>query len=170
MDMKQSRLGIVLSLLLAFAAGAAAGIFAERLLFTPRWHRGQGERGPSPEKWEKELAITEDQKARIHEIFKNNDIRVNELRSDFWKKVGEIQAEIRKEIDAVLTPEQRAKQDAMMEKYREARKKENDKRSSSSSPRPKEKPSKENTNEEENRDRGGDPGSHRGYYPGLFPY
>ncbi|MCX6566802.1 MAG: hypothetical protein NTW38_10370 [Candidatus Aminicenantes bacterium] len=163
--MKQTRLGIVLSLLLAFAAGAAAGIFADRFLLTSRGHHRPG---PSPEKWEKALGLSEGQKTQIHEIFKKNDSRVNELRSDFFKHVAEIRSEIRKEIDAVLTPEQKVKQDALMEKYRETRKKDAGDRPADPGPRPEGGFSKENSDEKENSDGSGDPGHHRGTDPGLF--
>ena len=163
--MKQTRVRIVLSLLLAFAAGAAAGIFADRLLITPRGHHRPG---PSPERWEKELGLSEGQKTRIHDIFKNNDSRIDELRSDFYKHVGEIRSEIRKEIDAVLTPEQKAKQDAWMEKSREARKKDAGTQPADPGPRPENGNPKENSDEKENRDGSGSAGHHRGTDPRLF--
>jgi len=163
--MKQTRVGIVLSLLLAFAAGAAAGIFADRFLLTPRGHHRPG---PSPEQWQKDLGLSEGQKARIHEIFKKNDGRVNELRSDFFKHVEEIRSEIRKEIDAVLTPEQKAKQDALMEKFRKTRSKDAGLQPADPDRRPEGGFSKENSDEKENRDRSDDPGHHRGTDPRLF--
>lgn len=163
--MKQTRLGVVLSLLLAFAAGAAAGIFADRFLFSPRGHHRPG---PSPDQWEKDLGLSEGQKARIHEIFKNNDGRVNELRSDFFKHVGEIRSEIRKEIDAVLTPEQKVKQDALMEKFHKARSMDAGPRPADPDPRPEGGISKENSDEKENRDGSGDSGHHRGTDSRLF--
>jgi Spy/CpxP family protein refolding chaperone len=165
--MKQTRLGIILSLLLAFAAGAAAGIFADRFLLNSRGHHRPG---PSPEKWEKDLGLTEDQKARIHEIFKKNDDRVDELRSDFFKHVGEIRFEIRKEIDAVLTPEQKVKQDALMEKFRKTRSRDDGSRPADSTPRPEGGHSKENSDEKENSDGSGDPGRDRGGDPDHFLY
>jgi Spy/CpxP family protein refolding chaperone len=178
--MKQSRLWVVISLVLVFAAGAAAGIFAQRCLFNPKpVQRVQSNRGPSPAEWEKTLGLSEEQKTQIHEIFKKSDVRIEELRSDFYKseyykeyskRVGEIRAQLRKDINAVLTPEQKAKQDEMEKKFREARKKEADRRSAESSPRPKDSPSKENVNEKEIRDRSGDPGRRGRDYPGFFPF
>jgi|GEM_PF-803880 len=168
--MKQSRLWIVLSLVLVFAAGAAAGIFAQRYWFTRRPPERSQYRGPSPADWEKALGLSEEQKTQIHEIFKTSDVRIGELRTDFYKRVGEIRGQIRKDINAVLTPEQKAKQDEMEKKYREARKKEADRRSAESGPRPKDSPSKENVNEKETRDRSGDPGRGGRDYPGFFPF
>jgi Spy/CpxP family protein refolding chaperone len=132
--MMKSRLWIVVSLVLVFAAGAAAGIFAERNWFPHRPSMRPSGRGPAQgsapthDRWSKELGLTEDQKARMQEIFKKNDGRMNVLQADFFKQLGEIRAEMRKEMDAVLTPEQKAKQDAMIQKYREARKKEAERR------------------------------------------
>lgn len=163
--MKQTRRGVVLSLLLAFAAGAAAGIFTDRFLLSPRGHHRPG---PSPDQWEKDLGLSEGQKARIHEIFKNNDGRVNELRSDFFKHVGEIRSEIRKEIDAVLTPEQKVKQDALMEKFHKTRSKDAGPQPADPGSRPEDGLSKENSDEKENSDGSGDPGHHRGTDPRLF--
>jgi len=167
--MKQTRLGIVLSLVLAFAAGAAAGVFADKFLFDGRARRQESERAPSPQQWAKALGLSEEQKTRIHEIFKNNDGRVDALRSDFYTHVDAIRSEIKKEIDAVLTPEQKAKMDAMMEKFREARKKDADRRLSGSGPRPKDGFSKENNDEKENHLGSGDPGRDRGSDPDHFP-
>lgn len=168
--MKQSRLWIALSLTLVFAAGAAAGVFAQRYWFTRRPPQRSQNRGPSPADWEKSLGLSEEQKTMIHEIFKNSDVRITELRTDFYKRVGEIRSQIRKDINAVLTPEQKAKQDEMEKKYREARKKDADRRTSESNPRPKDNPSKENVDEKETRDRSSDPGRRGRDYPGFFPF
>ncbi|MHB8055056.1 MAG: Spy/CpxP family protein refolding chaperone [Candidatus Aminicenantales bacterium] len=168
--MKQTRFGIILSLTLACAAGAAAGVFAEKFLFANRAHHRYSDRAPSPQQWEKDLGLSEEQKTRIHEIFKNNDGRIDTLRSDFFKHVEEIRSEIKKEIDAVLTPEQKAKMDAMMEKFREARKKDADRQPSGSDSRPKDGFSKENNDEKEDHVGSGDSGRDRGGDPDHFPY
>jgi len=170
--MTKSRLWIVLSLVLVFAAGAAAGIFAERYWFGRRPPMRSSNRGPAPthDRWAKDLGLTEEQKAKIQEIFKKNEAPMNELRTDFYKHLGDIRSAMTKEIDAVLTPEQKAKQDAMIQKYREARKKEAERRPQSSGDRPQGNSTKERINEKETRYRSGDPGDRRGSHPGLFPY
>ena len=170
--MAKSRLWVVLSLVLVFSAGAAAGIFAERYWFNPRPPRRPSDRGPapSPDRWAKDLGLSGEQQAKIREIFQKNEAPMNELRADFYKQLGEIRSAMTKEIDAVLTPEQKAKQDAMIQKYREARKKESERRPQSSGARPQGNPTKERINEKETRSHGGDPGDRRGSYPGLFPY
>jgi len=169
--MPKSRLWIVFSLVLVFAAGAAAGIFAERYWFSHRPLMRSSGRGPAPthDRWSKELGLTEDQRAKIREIFKKYDVPMSELRTDFYKHLEVIRAEMSKEIEAVLTPEQKAKQDAMIQKYREARKKDAERRPQSSGPRPQGNPTKERSNEKENRYRSGDPGDRRGSHSGLFP-
>jgi Spy/CpxP family protein refolding chaperone len=166
--MKQTRWGIILSLVLAFAAGATAGIFAQKFLFAPHGYHKYSHRAPSPEEWEKALGLSEDQKKQIHDIFKNNDGRIDTLRSDFYEHVKEIRSEINKEIDAVLTPEQKAKNDAMMEKFREAGRKDADRRTSDS--RPKDGNSKENKDEKEGSVGSADPGRDRGDHRYPFPY
>jgi len=165
--MKKTSWGVLLSLVLAFAAGAAAGIFADRFLLSPRGHRHDG---PSPGQWEKDLGLTEGQKARIHAIFEKNDGRVDGLRADFYKHVEEIRSEIRKEIDAVLTPEQKAKQDALMDKIRKSRNKDAGPRPAGTDSRPEGGASKENRDEKEASGGSGDSGRGRGPDHRLFLY
>src|SRR5512137_1052822 len=126
--MKKSRLFIVLSLALVFVAGAVAGVFADRLWFSKRPGARPGGRGfaPTHERWAKDLGLTDDQQARIKEIFKKNDERMKPLRAEYDKirkefdvRVGGVREELRKEIDAVLTPEQRQKQAEMIKQARE---------------------------------------------------
>jgi Spy/CpxP family protein refolding chaperone len=167
--MSKSRLWIVLSLVLVFAAGAAAGIFAERYWFVRRPPARSADR-PTHEHWVKALGLTEEQRTKIREIFKKNDVRLTELRTDFDKHLGDIRSAMMKEINAVLTPEQKAKQDAMIKQYREARKKETERRTQNSGARPQGTPTKELNNEKETRHRSGDPGDRRGSHPGLFPF
>jgi Spy/CpxP family protein refolding chaperone len=170
--MTKSRLWIVLSLVLVFAAGVAAGIFAERSWLGRHPSPPAGGRGhaPSHDSWAKELGLTEEQKALIQDVFKKNDERIKGLRTDFYKHLGEIRGELKKEIDAILTPEQRAKQEAMMQKYLEERRKDNARRDPGPKPRPEGNTTNERNYEEENHPRSGDPGDHRGSHPGLFPY
>lgn len=166
--MKQTRWRIVLSLVLAFAAGAAAGVFAVKVVWPPSGHHRSAYRGPSPQEWEKALGLSAEQVAKIHEIFKNNDSRIDTLRSDFFEHVKEIRSEIHREIDAVLTPEQKAKNDAMMEKFREASKERADRPAPDSGPDG--GASKEKKDEKEGPVGSGDPGRDRRDHPYPFPY
>ena len=141
--MNKSRLWIVLSLVLLFAAGMVAGIFADKWFLSKRAEarRGQTNRPPTLEFWSKELGLTVEQQAKIREIFKHNeerlqnDERLKGLRGDLDKRYGEIRAQLKAEIDAVLTPEQKQKLEAMIQKHNEERRKDNERRQRSHEPR-----------------------------------
>ena len=106
------RLWIVLSLLVAFAAGVLGGIFAERIFFHPRKHT-PAQRGPSHapdlEGMARDLGLSAEQKAEIKKIFEENEVRFKELRTDMHNRLSAIRSEIKNQIDAVLTPEQKQK-------------------------------------------------------------
>lgn len=167
--MKQTRWRIILSLALAFAAGTAAGVFAVRVVWPLQNHHRSSYRGPSPQEWEKALGLSEEQKTKIHDIFKNNDSRIDSLRSDFFAHVREIRAEIKKEIDAVLTPEQKATNDALMEKARGTKKKNAERSSPEPGSGARDGSSKENANEKESSVGSGGPGRDRRDHPCPFP-
>ena len=129
--MKKSKLWIILSLILIFAAGVGGGIFAEHwwLAKKPEARRSiMAARYPSHDRWAKELGLTAEQQEKIREIFKKNDVRIKGLRTDYFKHVGEMRDELKKEIDAVLTPAQKQKMEAMIQKFSEERRRDNEKR------------------------------------------
>jgi Spy/CpxP family protein refolding chaperone len=169
--MKKSRLWIALSLILLFAAGMVAGVLADRWLLTKKTsdRRPTAPRPPSMDRWAKDLGLTEDQQAKIKEIFKKNEERMKTLRTDFYQHLGEIRAQLKTEIDAVLTPEQRKKQEAMIQKHIEEQRKESDRRNRGREPRPGDNKRKENANEKEVDPRNPGPGGHRSGHPGLYP-
>ncbi len=127
--MNKPRLWIVLSFILVFAAGIAAGLFGHSWLTAKRPGDRRGDRLPSMESWAKEIGLTADQQARLRELFKANDARMRgdarlkELRSETFKRYGELRSQLQAEIDAVLTPEQKAKNDAMIKRHEEERRK-----------------------------------------------
>lgn len=170
--MKKSMPWVILTLVLVFAAGVVGGVLGERFARRPQMHRpaNAAERYPSHDRWAKDLGLTAEQMEKIREIFKNNDVRIKELRADFFKHVGEMRDQMKKEIDAVLTPEQKAKNDAMIQKMMEERRKENEKRDKQSESQRNRNPKKETGNEKESSRRSGDPGGPRGGHPGLYPY
>jgi Spy/CpxP family protein refolding chaperone len=135
---------IVLSLLLLFAAGMVAGIFADKWFLGGKGdvRRGQSNRPSTLELWSKELQLTGDQQAKIREIFKHNEVRLQSderlkgLRADSDKRFAEIRALLKAEIDAVLTPEQKQKLEAMIQKHNEERRKENERRQRTREPHP----------------------------------
>lgn len=177
--MKKSTPWIVLTLVLVFAAGIVGGILSERWLSAkrPQMRRpASAQRYPSRDRWAKDLGLTAEQQEKIREIFKKNDERmrndeqIKELRAGSNKRFAEIREQLRREIDAVLTPEQKAKNDAMMQKMMEERRKENEKRDKQNESQRNRIPKKENGNEKETDRRSGGPGGPRGGHPGLYPY
>ena len=126
----KTRLWIVLSLLVAFAAGVLGGIFAERIFIHPR-HHTQAQRGPSHppdlEEMARNLGLSPDQKDRIRQIFEDNDGKFKELYTEMHDRLSALRSEIRKQIDAELTPEQKQKMEAIIAKHDEQRKRESEK-------------------------------------------
>ena len=172
--MKKFRFWIIFSLIIVFAAGVAAGIFGERLFFAkkPGGRPPGGSHPPTLNLWTKELGLTAEQQEKIKAIFKQNEEKIKGLQSDFNKHRGEIRAQLKSEIDAVLTAEQKQKLESMIQKHMEEMRKQRGERQMRPDSRPKQNPNKEkeNRNEKETdhgtRDSGGDRGSH----PRLRPY
>jgi Spy/CpxP family protein refolding chaperone len=136
------RLWIVLSLLAAFAAGFVGGLFLERNILHPR-HHTRAQRGPSHapnlEEMARELGLSSDQKEAIRRIFESNDSKFKELYAEMRDRLSALRSEIKTQIDAVLTPEQRQKMEAIIAKHGEQRRNESqrkgDKDERDSSPR-----------------------------------
>ena len=140
--MNKSRLWIILSLILLFAAGMVAGVFADKWFLGKKGdvRRNSGNRPPTLEFWTKELGLTVEQQTKIREIFKQNELRLQNderlksLRTDLDKRYGEIRAQLKAEIDAVLTPVQKQKLEAMIQKHDEERRQDNERRQRSREP------------------------------------
>jgi Spy/CpxP family protein refolding chaperone len=118
------RFWLILSFLLVFIAGGFLGFIGERFFV----HRGfqsrrEAPQFPSFEKWAQELNLSPEQQKAIKEIFRRGDEKMRELRNRFHSELGEIREEIKKEIDAVLTREQREKLQAMIQEHRQKREK-----------------------------------------------
>lgn len=180
--MNRSRLWFVLAVILIFAAGIAVGIFAERgfLAKRPAFRRPPGQTGgnvPTMGRWFRDLGLTAEQQAKINEIFKANDERmrnddkIKELRAESNKRFAEIRDQLKHEIDAVLTAEQKKKLEAMIQRNLEERRKDSERGNRRNDPRSNPIPKKESFDEKEEMDRRpGGPGGSRGSHPGLFPY
>jgi len=171
--MKKSKLWIILSLILIFAAGVGGGIFAEHwwLAKKPEARRSiMAARYPSHDRWAKELGLTAEQQEKIREIFKKNDERIKGLRTDYFNHVGEMRDELKKEIDAVLTPAQKQKTEAMIQKFSEEHRRDNEKREKQNESQRKRNLKKESDNEKKGDRRSGDPGGSLWSHPGLYPY
>ena len=112
--------------LVVFGLGVAAGVLGERYLVHKKDRRAAVNRPhpPSPEEWAKELGLTEDQQTRIRELFKANEERMRAYRTESRARLGELRKRLWDETNAVLTPEQKAKNDAMIRRFEERRKQE----------------------------------------------
>jgi len=127
---------LVLSLIVAFAAGVFGGIFSERYYFHRKRHaniaRAQTERSqahfPSLEQLAQDLNLSAEQQEQIRKIFERNDAKLKDLRTDMRGRLATIRAELKTEVDAILTPEQKQKFEAMIESYLEQRKRDSDRR------------------------------------------
>jgi hypothetical protein len=129
------RFWLVLTLIVAFAAGLLGGIFSERYFFHPRAHaraRRDSQRPPDLEGMARNLGLSLDQKETIKQIFETNDVKFKELRAEMHKRLSDIRAEIKNQIDAVLTPEQKQKLDNIIAQHQQKDKRSSEKRGQSS--------------------------------------
>ncbi len=119
---------IALTLLVVFGLGVAAGVLGERYVMHRDSRRAQTGRPhpPSPESWAKELGLTQEQQDKIHEIFKRNEERMKAYRTESRARLNELRKTLWDETNAVLTPEQKKKNDEMIRRFEEWRKKESD--------------------------------------------
>lgn len=117
---KKYKLSVVLTLILVFALGATAGIFGGRYLMHGRDRRPAQPRTPFLllEPVAKALALTADQQGKVREIFKRSDERMKELDTEIHARLREVRAKLKSEVDTVLTAEQRAKLEDMIQKER----------------------------------------------------
>jgi len=114
---------IIFSLVAVFIIGGAAGYFGERYLVHKRHEMGAGGRDrrcphfPTVEILAKELSLSQVQQDQIREIFKRNEDRLKAFGEEFHKRLGEMRSQLKNEIDAVLTPEQKQKLEAMINEF-----------------------------------------------------
>ncbi len=138
---------IVLSLLAVFALGATAGVFGERYFVNQKRKRIERTRPrfPSLKIMAEELNLSQEQQNQIRELFKENEEKFRELRSQMHRGLGDIRASLLEEIKDVLDQEQKQAFEAMLKKYAEQRKQQSDQRSRyrregpDTPPRPKDK-------------------------------
>ncbi len=125
---------VIFSVLVAFVAGLVGGFWLERYLALkkrpPSGARPPREavHFPTLDEMSRELELTADQQEEIRKVFERNDGRLKELRSEMHSRLTEIRAKLKTELDAVLTPAQRDKFEAMIEKYLQRRKRDFEKR------------------------------------------
>jgi Spy/CpxP family protein refolding chaperone len=119
---------VALTLLVVFGLGVAAGVLGERYAVHKKDRRVAANRPhpPSPEDWAKELGLTQDQRDKMKEIFKQNEERMKAYRTENRARLGELRKQLWDETNAVLTPEQKKKNDEMIRRFEEWRKKESE--------------------------------------------
>lgn len=120
---------LVLALILTFAAGLVCGIFLDKYVFPGRPEREprRGGHFPSLEFLAKELGLSPQQQEQIKEIFGKNEERLKELRTQIHRNLMDVRSQLKDEIEKILTPEQKEKLEAMIQKHiAEQRRNEND--------------------------------------------
>lgn len=131
--MKNSyKLWIVLSLIVVFAAGVIAGVLFDNYIIDKKPRRSERPRSsvrfPTLEMMAEELSLTQEQQEKFREIFRNNEERLKNYRSEIHERYASLRAQLKEEIDSVLTEEQRNKFQAMIDKYLSERKKQMEER------------------------------------------
>jgi Spy/CpxP family protein refolding chaperone len=119
---------VALTLLVVFGLGVAAGVLGQRYAVHKKEQRAAAGRPhpPTPEDWAKELGLTQDQKDRMDVIFKQNEERMKAYRTENRARLSELRKQLWDETNAVLTPEQKKKNDEMIRRFEEWRKKESE--------------------------------------------
>lgn len=123
---------IVFSLFVVFMAGAVGGILLDRHVIDKKSktsERSSSVRFPSVKMMAQELSLTEEQQKQIKEVFKANDKKLKDLRSQLNKQFHEIRRQLLVEIKTILNDDQKEKFDAMIEDYISGRRKESKQRS-----------------------------------------
>jgi len=117
---------VALTLLAVFGLGVAAGYLGEKYIVHKKDRRGSSSRPhpPSPEDWFNSLGLTQEQRDQIHQVFARNEERMKVYRSESRARLGELRKMLWDETNAILTPEQKKKNDEMIRRFEERRKQE----------------------------------------------
>jgi Spy/CpxP family protein refolding chaperone len=116
---------LTLGLALVAAAGVATGVVLERTVLShhfehryggPGGHRGEPGRGPMHERFGRDLGLTKEQEAKIDSIFASHRAAIDSARAASEPKIRAIIDQTRREVDSVLTPAQREKMHARMQR------------------------------------------------------
>lgn len=116
---------LTLGLVLVAAAGVASGVVLERAVLSRHGDRGYGERGgrrggpghgPMHERFGRDLGLTKDQETKIDSIFASHRAAIDSARAASEPKIRAIIDQTRREVDSVLTPAQREKMHARMQR------------------------------------------------------
>ena len=116
---------LTLALVLVAAAGVASGVVLERTVLSrhgehgyggPGGRRGDRGRGPMHERFGRDLGLTKDQEVKIDSIFTSHRAAIDSARASSEPKIRAIIEQTRREVDSVLTPAQREKMHARMQR------------------------------------------------------
>ena len=116
----------LLVLLLVAIAGGLAGVAVDRLCLMPRmaWHGPRGPGGPGGprdrefrERFAREVGLTPGQRTRIDSIMDREGQQMRALRSRIQPGLDSIITRTRRQLDSVLTPEQRKKAEAIRKRH-----------------------------------------------------
>jgi Spy/CpxP family protein refolding chaperone len=122
---------IVFAAILVFGAGLVAGIFIDKCIL-PRRPGREGRRVSdltSMDYMTRELGLTAQQQEQMKEIFKGNDERLKELKTQIHGQLSEVRTQLKDEIEKILTPEQKQKLEAMIQKHIAEQKRDSEERS-----------------------------------------
>ncbi len=112
---------LVTGLAFVAAAGVASGIVLERRVLARHWEHGHGgprgysgRHGPMHARFGRDLGLTPRQELAIDSIFARHRPAIDSARVASGPAIRAIIDQTRRQIDSVLTPEQRAKMHARM--------------------------------------------------------
>jgi Spy/CpxP family protein refolding chaperone len=126
---KNRRMAGLVMLLIA-VGGGAAGVALDRLVFLPMHFHGRpfgpgrgGPPGPEMEqrardRFSREIGLNADQQKRVDSLIDRQMTEFRAVRSEMQPRLDTIFSQTRKAIDAILTPEQRAKAEELMRRGR----------------------------------------------------
>lgn len=136
--MTGSRTRVALLLFLTFAAGAAAGVAADRLSLVPGTARAEQpaaeaepdedreRRQTTIERFADELELTAEQRRRIEAVLEEFRTDLKTMRAEFHPRWHALIDSTRTRIEAVLTPEQVVEYRALLEAQRDDRRRDDD--------------------------------------------
>jgi Spy/CpxP family protein refolding chaperone len=118
----------VLVLLLVAVVGGLSGVALDRLVFLPHMFRGPGfshEHGPGGPprdrefraRFTRELGLSPEQQTRIDSIMDRKGRELRAVRGQVQPTLDSIIARTRRQVDSVLTPEQRKKAEEFRRKH-----------------------------------------------------
>jgi Spy/CpxP family protein refolding chaperone len=115
-----------LVIVLAAVSGGLAGVAVDRLVLLPHMFRGPGHprdgHGPPRdhdfrEKFAREIGLTAEQQVRVDSIMDREIKGIRAVRSEVQPRLDSIIARTRRELDSVLTPDQRKKAEEMRKRH-----------------------------------------------------